>query len=93
VLSSSSKTKISRNIIRNHHGAIDCHDSVATIIGGKLTDANNLADNHGIGIHNWASTTINATYNYWGTTDEAEVAAMMRNEGEGSIIFKPYINT
>ena len=93
VLAGSSNTTIIRNIIRNHHGAIDCHDSVTTIIGGNLTDANNLADNRGIGIHNWASTTINATYNYWGTIDEDEIAAMMRNEGEGSIVFKPFINT
>ncbi len=36
---------------------------------------------------------INATYNYWGTTDESEIAAMMKIDGEGSIDFKPFINS
>ena len=88
-----SNTTIIRNIIRNHNGAIHCYGSIRTIIGGKLTDANNITANRSVAIMNWASTTINAAYNYWGTTNESEIAAMMKNKGEGSIIFKPFINT
>ena len=88
-----SNTIIIRNIIRNHNGAIHCAGSANTIIGGKLTDANNITNNRREAIRNLASTTINATYNYWGTTDETKIASMMINEGEGTIIFKPFINT
>jgi len=91
VLSGSSNTTIIRNIIRDHHGAIDCHESVNVLIGGNLTDANNILDNRGVAIRNWASTTIDATYNYWGATDEKEIAAMMINEGSGSIDFIPFV--
>ena len=92
---SSSKTTIIRNIIHNNVWFdIGCYEgSASIIIGGNLTNANNFVASSGIAIRNYTSTTINATYNYWGTTDESEIVAMMRNDGEGSIVFKPYINT
>ena len=93
VLAGSSNIKIIRNIIRNPNIIIGCHEIANVLIGGNLTDANNIAANRGAAIRNWGSTIINATYNYWGTTDESEISAMMRNKGEGSIVFKPYINT
>ncbi len=67
----------------------------ASLIGGSLVNANNI-DNpgHAINIVECdAPYNINATYNYWGTTDESEIAAMMKIDGEGSIDFKPFINT
>ena len=92
-LSHSSNTTIIRNIIQNNSWGIGCEQSASTVIGGNLTNANNIANNSGFAISNVTPNTINATYNYWGTTDENEIAAMMRNEGDGSIDFIPFINT
>ena len=90
VLAGSSNTTIIRNIIRNHNAVIiHCHETAEVLIGGSLTGSNNIAS--GATIHNWASTTINATYNYWGTTNESEIAAMMKNYGNGSINFIPFV--
>ena len=92
---SSSKTTIIRNII--HHNVwfdIGCYEgSGLVIIGGNLTNANNFVASSGIKIQNYTPYTINATYNYWGTTNEDEIAAMMVNDGDGSIDFIPFINT
>jgi len=92
---SSSKTTIIRNII--HHNVwfdIGCYEgSGLVVIGGNLTNANNFVASSGIKIQNYTPYTINATYNYWGTTNEDEIVALMRNEGDGSIDFKPFINS
>ena len=84
---------IRRNTIsyNNWHGVLLLH-SANPIIGGSLVDANYVVDNEG-GVKNHTDNTINATYNYWGTTNENEIAAMMRNEGDGSIDFIPFIST
>ncbi len=85
----SSVPKLVRNIIRNNNGAVYCDMSAQPVIGGSLTNTNIIVDN-GWAISNATSNTINATFNYWGTTDESEIAGMMY---KGSIVFKPFINT
>jgi len=55
-----------------------------------LVDANNIIDNP-MAIANHTSHVINATYNYWGTTDESEIAAMMWSGSDGSINFIPFV--
>jgi len=84
---------IRRNTIsyNNWPGVLLLH-SANPIIGGNLVDTNYVIDNEG-GVKNHTDNTINATYNYWGTTDEDEIATMMRNEGNGSIDFIPFIST
>ena len=94
----SSHLLIERNIIRrNTQGGIYCgeiyDDSFELIIGGSLINANHIIDNTWRTVWNRTEKEINAIYNYWGTTDEDEIAAMMINEGDGSIIFKPFIST
>ncbi len=94
MLSGAPNFTIVRNTILGSASAIDIREgSTNALIGGSLIDSNNIMYYRERAILNRTPNTINATYNYWGTTDEAEIAAMMRNEGEGSIIFKPFINT
>ena len=87
----SSVPKMIRNIIRNNGGGIAFDMSAHPTIGGSPINANTIVDNGGWGISHSTDNIINATYNYWGTTDETEIASMMR--GEGKTIFKPFINT
>jgi len=87
----SSVPKLIQNIIRNNGGGIAFDMSAQPTIGGSLINANTIIDNGGWAISHSTDNIINATYNYWGTTDESEIAAMMI--GEGITIFKPFINT
>ena len=89
VVRDSANATIIRNVIRaNRDGAISCQGSSLALIGGNLPDANNIIEN---GIHNDTPNEINATFNYWGTTDESEIAAMINNTGTGSVKFKPFV--
>ena len=87
-----SNVTIIRNTISNNIRAVATPGYAHLLLGGSLVNANNIT-NHPIAIENATANTINATYNYWGTTDESEIAAMMYNPSEGSVDFKPFINT
>ena len=92
----SSHLLIARNIIKhNTEGGIYCgeywDDSFELIIGGSLINANQIINNTWRAVWNRTGKNINATYNYWGTTNEDEIAAMMINEGDGSIDFIPFV--
>ena len=91
-VSASPVVRISRNIINENNGGIGCFNNANPLLGGSLVNSNSITNN-GWAVNSNTANTINATYNYWGTTNENEIAAMMRNEGEGSIVFKPFINT
>ena len=76
---------ITRNTVARGN-SITIFNSAKPTIGGDLTSSNNIIE-----IRNNTSNTINATFNYWGTTDETEIAAMIQNTGDGSVKFKPFV--
>jgi hypothetical protein len=87
-----SDVTIIRNTISRNLRAVEAEGYISLLIGGSLVDANNIL-NHPIAIGNHTPKTINATFNYWGTTDQDEIAALMWNGGGGSVDFVPFINT
>jgi parallel beta-helix repeat protein len=81
---------ISRNIIAGQVMAgITCWGSYNPLIGGSFINANSITNNQSaIDTYN---NLVNATFNYWGTTDESEIAAMMCIRGNGNVKFVPFI--
>lgn len=89
-LTHSSQPILIRNSLRDNKAGISIGLEANPTIGGDILDANVIVDNGGA-VDNQTDNVIDATYNNWGTTDETEIANMMRNGGNGDIIFKPFI--
>ena len=89
-VSTSPVVTISRNIIDKNSCGIGCWTNSNPLIGGSLVNANNITNN-GCAVAIGTANTINATFNYWGTTDESEIAAMMCIDSGGSVKFVPFI--
>jgi len=62
-----------------------------------IIDHNNIYDNHPYDISNQGQMKIDATSNWWGTTDEATIQAHIYdwsdNTNYGVVIFKPYLTS
>ena len=92
VVSGSAAPKIIRNTIsHNVVRGITAVDSPQPLIGGDITQANTIINNGYEGIASWASSEIDATYNYWGVATEAEVEKEIVNLKDGSVKFKPFV--
>ncbi|MBC8232407.1 right-handed parallel beta-helix repeat-containing protein [bacterium] len=93
VSTSSAIVTISRNIVDKNERGIIIHGTYSNpLIGGSLVNANNIINNnHAVTLS--TNNTINATFNYWGTTDENEIAEMMEYwwVPGGIVKFVPFI--
>jgi len=83
---------ISRNIIsQNASVGINIFwTSSNPLIGGSLINANSITNN-GCAVSISTASTINATFNYWGTTVKDDIEKMMCVSGGGSVKFVPFI--
>jgi len=86
-VSAAATVTISRNIIdKSLWCGILCGSNSKPLIGGSFVDANEITNNENH-IDSRNLNTINATFNYWGTTDENEI----RQRIYGNVKFVPFI--
>ena len=89
-------TTISNNAICNNKRGVLCEDSPSLLIGGSLKDANDIFGNTEYAVRNDSTNTINATYNYWGTTVEDEIRVAIwdfyDDDSKGVVNYEPWID-
>ena len=90
-ITNSANPTIVLNIIHKNRYGILIHELAQPLIGGKASQANTFSNSNYDHILNYASTEIDATYNYWGLVDEVAIKQEIVNVNDGEIKFKPFI--
>jgi parallel beta-helix repeat protein len=87
---------INNRIANNQGDGIYISDGCFATIGGNIQNANDIFDNTGYTVRNDSTNTIDATYNYWGTTVEAEIRNAIWDYyddlNKGVVNYKPWTN-
>ena len=65
------------SIYKNNIGIFFYYTNSIATVGGSPENTNNIYNNSDYNIRNESDTTINATYNYWGTTNEDSISSLI----------------
>jgi parallel beta-helix repeat protein len=87
---------INNRIASNQGDGIYISDGCSAVIGGNLQNSNDIFGNTSYAVRNDSTNTIDATYNFWGTTVEIEIRAAIwdyyDDGSKGVVNYKPWID-
>ncbi|MBN1185515.1 MAG: hypothetical protein JXB49_24730, partial [Bacteroidales bacterium] len=89
-----SPTITNTKIINNSNYGIYCGIAAKPLLGDNTNSTNDLFGNGGYDVYIVGSENINARYNYWGTTNEAQIKARIYdkydNPNSGEVFYSPW---
>jgi len=87
---------INSRIANNQGDGVYIGDNCSALIGGNRDNANDIFGNIEHAVHNDSTNDIDATYNYWGTTVEAEIRNAIwdyyDDDSKGVVNYEPWLD-